>query len=259
MSRPLLTRVLLGGLLLGLPTALARAQSRPPAPAPTAPTASSWQTVFFDMPAVALPLLTAAATQHSAQLRAAGLDKAISEQELALARKNLLGSLEMVGSYNYGNLASISLVDPQRPNQFTTFSSNRYFAGVNFALPLDRLVGRGNQLKRGELLAERGEALRQERESLLRQQLIQLYQNVLLARRLLTLRQEAYVAVQTSYQLAERQFRQGQLALAAFSQVTTQYTDANIAQVTAHSQYDTAFLVLEEVVGTRISTLLASH
>ncbi len=263
MSHQPLTRTLLALTLLPAPL-LALAQDRPQPANPAAPktpatsATNNWQAVFFDAPGVALPRLTAAALKHSALLRATGLDKDISDQDLALARKNLLASVELVGNYNYGNLASISLVDPQRPNQFNTFSSNRYFAGVNFVLPLDRLLGRTNLLQRGELLSERNEALYHERENLLRQQLIQLYQNVLLARRLLTLRQEAFVAVQTSYQLAERQFRQGQLLLVTFSQVSTQLTDANIAQTTARAQYDTSFLLLEEVVGARISTLLAT-
>jgi|GEM_PF-1249599 len=273
MSHQPLTRTLLALAVLSAPLlaplpAHAQARPQPTSPTnpqnptvpktPTTPAANSWQAVFFDAPGVALPRLTAAAVQHSAQLRATGLDREISDQDLTLARRNLLASVELVGNYNYGNLASISLVDPQRPNQFNTFSSNRYFAGVNFVLPLDRIVNRGTLLRRGALLSERNEALRQERENLVRQQIIQLYQNVLLARRLLTLRQEAFVAVQTSYQLAERQFRQGQLPLVTFSQVSTQLTDANIAQTTARGQYDTSFMLLEEVVGARISSLLAT-
>jgi outer membrane protein TolC len=100
--------------------------------------------------------------------------------------------------------------------------------------------------------------VRRERENLLRQQLIPLYQNVLLARKVLTLQQEAHVNALTSQKLAEKQFRQGQLSLQEFSAAGSQLTAVSVAQETARTQYDTAFLLLEEVVGAKISTLMTT-
>ncbi|WP_046243468.1 TolC family protein [Hymenobacter terrenus] len=245
-------RKLLGGLVLVLHTSLAQAQAQP---TPN----SSWQTIFFDSPATALPLLTAAAVQHSAQLKGMETEKAISQQDLKIAKKSILGSLALAGTFNYGNLAGGAVPDPDSPGQFATVNSVRYSTGVSLSLPLDRIVNRNHLIKKQELFYERNESFRQERENVVRQQLIPLYQNVLLAKKLLTLRQEASVASQTNYKLAERQFRQGQLSLTAFSEANGQYTDATIAEVTARNQYDTAFMLLEEVVGTKISSLMTTR
>ena len=238
--------------LWALPATLALGQARPAAN-------EAWQVVFFDTPTRALPLLTAAAVRHSADIKALELDKAMSEQDLKIVKKGLLNSVALGAGYLYGNQASIALANPDNPNQFTTFSSGRYQAGVTFSLPLGQVANRGSLIKREELSYKRGEAVRQDRENLLRERVITLYQNVLLARKVFTLQQEAYVNTRTNYQLAEKQFRTGQLTLQELSGSNGQLTAVSVAQESAHNQYDTAFLLLEEVVGVKISSLMTAQ
>ncbi|GAA4048124.1 hypothetical protein GCM10022409_38120 [Hymenobacter glaciei] len=235
--------------MLALHSSLALGQAQPAS-------ADAWQSVFFNSPATALPLLTAAAVKHSADLQALEIDKSLGEQNLLLARKAILNSVGVGAGYTYGNQTSIGVNNPQDPNQFGTFSAGRYSVGVNFSLPVGQVVSRGHLIKKEELSIQRSEAVRRERENLLRQQLIPLYQNVLLARKVLTLQQEAYVNTLTGHQLAEKQFRQGQLSLQEFSATGSQLTSVSVAQETARTQYDTAFLLLEEVVGAKIPTLM---
>lgn len=251
-------KLLIGLLLtLGALPGLAQAPVGSPPAAPDSPAPDpDWLTVFFDSPATALPLLTAAAIRHSAQVRTLELEKSINEQDIKIGKNSLLSTLALSSSYSYGNLSSIVLVDPNNPNQFSTYSSSRYSTGINFALPLDRVMSRGALLKKDELAYQRTESMRQERLSIVRQQVIQLYQGVALARQLLTLRQEAFVNVQTGYQLAEKEFRLGQLSLPALALVTSQLSEGALAQAAARNQYDTAFMLLEELVGARISSLI---
>lgn len=225
------------------------------APAP----AESWQTTFFDSPATALPILTRAAIQHSAQLKSIEVEKLINKLDVKIAKKNILAAVAVGSTYSYGNLASVTLADPNRPNQFNTFSSSRYSSGVSVALPLDRVVSRSTLIKKEELNYQHSELLRQDREDIIRQQLISLYGNVLLAKKILTLRQEGYLSMQTSFRLAEKQFRQGQLALPEFSQANVQFTEMAITQESARSEYDAAFLLLEEVVGVKIPILMKTQ
>lgn len=243
---------LLTGLLLAFSHSLVLGQGRP---APT----ETWQNVFFDSPTRAVPLLTAAAIQHSAELKALELDKSLNREDEKLARKAILNSVVLGAAYMYGNQASIALANPENPNQFTTFSSGRYQAGVNFALPIGQVASRGNMIKREQLNFQRSEAVRQERENLIRQQVIQLYQNVVLARKVFVLQQEALVNTRTNYQLAEKQFRQGQITLQDLSAANGQLTSVSVAQESARNQYDTAFMLLEEVIGTKISTLMPTQ
>jgi len=245
-------KTLVSTLLLTLCTAVAWGQDK------TTPT-DGWQATFFDSPAVALPLLTAAAVQHSAQLQAADKEIAIGQIDVKLAKKSILNIVSLGGGYTYGNLAGVAIADPNNPSQFTTFSAGRYSTGVSVTLPLDRVATRGNTVQREQLNLERTRALRQSRENEIRQLVIQSYQNVLLARKLLTIRQEASVTVQTSYRLAEKQFRQGQLSLTEFSSASSLLTEVATAETSARSQYETTFMLLEELTGTKISTLMTNR
>ena len=252
MSKTLLVGVALAVALRSSP-ALGQAK-----PAPTPAPNPAWQNVFFNSPATALPLLMAAALKNSGGLQAVDVDKALSQQNLLLARKAILNSVGVGAGYTYGNQTSLGTSNPGDPNQFGTFSAGRYSVGVNFALPVGQVLSRGHLIRKEELNMQRTDAVRRERETVLRQQLIPMYENVLLARKLLTLQQEAYVNTLSSQQFAEKQFRQAQLSLQEFSAAGSLLTSVSVAQETARTQYDTAFMLLEEVVGAKISTLMTS-
>ncbi|QNE38263.1 TolC family protein [Hymenobacter sp. NBH84] len=240
-----------GFLVLVLPLSSALGQT-------TAPPTEDWQTIFFESPAIALPRLMEAAGQHSKQVKVVELDKTIKEQDIQIAKEEILGSVTLGGNYGYGNVLNGGVYDPANPTQVRTITSTRYFAGATVGFPLTRIISRGNLIKREQMAYQQAELTRQGQIDAIRQQIIQLYQNVLLAKKLLTLQQEAYVTVKTNYQLSERQFRQGQLPLAELSVASAGLTGAAIAQETALNQYNTSFMLLEEVVGTKISTLMTT-
>lgn len=243
---------LLSTLLLLLCASLAWAQDQPAA-------ASDWQSIFFESPTVAIPLLTAAAIQHSAQLKALESEQGMSEQDIKITKKGILSLVAAGANYSYGNLAGVALADPSNPSQFTTYNSGRYSTGIGLTIPFDRVATQGNLVKRAKLNLERNKSLRQERENQIRQQIVQAYQSLLLAKKLLTIRQEASVTLQTSYRLAEKQFRQGQMPLSDFSAASSQLTEVAVAEASARSLYETSFMLLEEIVGTKISTLMTTR
>lgn len=224
------------------------------APASTAP----WQTAFFETPAVALPLLQAAAVRHAAKLGALDKEKSIIGEDKRLIQKDILGSLALTGSYNYGNQTSGIINDPNSLSGIPANSTLRHSVGVNLILPLDRLAGRRNLIQKQELRYQQAELQRQAQEQDLRQDVIRLYQEVLRAKKSLALYQQAFLSADTDHELVERQFREGQVTLGDLSQVNSRYAQAAIAQEQAASQYETSFLLLEELAGGRISDLMTS-
>lgn len=253
-----MTHRLIGSVVLALHAslALAQASSKP---------AADWQTTFFEVPGVTLPLLTTAAIQHSAAMKTLDVEKSINQQEIKIVKKNLLSSVALGASYTYGNLASIGYSgastspNPTPVGQVNAPNSSRYYGGVNLSLPIDQLANHGALVKKQELNLQRTQSVQKEREAVIREQVIQLYQTVLLTRKVLTLRQDSYVNAQTNSRLAEKQFRQGQLTLVEFSQASGQFTDVSIAQESARNQYDTAFMLLEEYVGDKIANLISTR
>ena len=252
------------GWSAGLGARPALAQTAPP-PVPAAsptPAASvgteDWQAIFFDQPGVALPLLTAAAVRNSPTLKALETEKKISEQDIQLAKEGLLGALGAGGSYQYGNLTGIA-VEPGNSGNLNTDNSARYTVGVSLNLPLTMLTSRGNIIKKERLTYERQEYVRQQSERALREEVISRYQGVRLAKAMLTLQQETFVSAQTTYRISEKEFRQGQLPILAFSQVSEQLASMAQAQETARNRYDTAFMLLEEMLGERVPMILAKR
>lgn len=247
----------LGGilLLLLLGTLPARAQI---VPEPAAALPKDWQTVFFESPAVALPLLTAAVLKHSAQLKSLTIDRAIALEDIKVTRLSILNGLSTGANYNYGSLVTIGGAPNVPPTQLGTSGEGRYSLNVGVGVSLGQLLSRSNAIQKERLGLERREQVQIELENQLSQQVIALYQNLRLARKLLTLQQEAYVTTQSNFRLTERQFRQGQLSLPEFAAATSQVTSASLAQETARNQYETAFMVLEEIAGTKLSTLITA-
>lgn len=240
---------ILGGMLV-LHASLALGQTKPAS-------TNTWQAVFFESPTTALPILTAAAVKHSPQLKSLDVQRSINEQDIKLAKKGILAGIGAVGTYTYGNQGNIGAYNTGTSG-INTSTSGRYSAGVSMALPLLSVIGRSSIIKKEELNYQRTELSRQEQELQMRQQIIQSYQNVVLAKKLLTLQQEAYVTVQTTFRLAEKQFRQGQLSLPEFTESTNMLSQTAMAQETARSQYETSFMLLEELVGDKISSLMTN-
>lgn len=246
-----LIAVLALALVLPGGSALAQTTSNPdPVPA--------WQTTFFESPSVAIPLLTAAVIRYSAPIKLLDIEKLIAKQELQVTKKNIMNGIAGGGTYNYGNQGGIGTPDIGNPTQFNTYNASRYSAGVSVAISLAQLLSRHNLINRDKLNLQRTEATRQDREDQIKQSVIQLYQSVVLSKKLLGLQQEAYVTAQSTYRLTEKQFRAGQVALPDFSSATGQLNSAAVGLETARNQYETSFMLLEALTGTKISTIMSA-
>ena len=244
-------------LLLG-PLAHPRQAVGQSLPAPKQlPAPGSWETRFFEQPETTLPLLVAAALQHSAQVEAMKTEQAMSREDLRLARKSLLSGVQLSGSYGYGNTSNNTVGDQNLPAAYSTTASLRYAASLNLNLPLDRLLGRPNQMARQQLLAQRLEQLLAGQENAVRQQVIDLYQKVLLNRKLMALRQQACLTAEVNYQLGEKMFRSGEATLADVSQLNDRNIGAIAGREIAENDYATAFLLLENALGARVSEVVA--
>lgn len=245
--------LLLGGALKGASQALPAAGPGGAAPVP------AWQATFFGAPEVARPRLLAAAVAHSYDLAVLKTDQDVATQDLKIARKSILSAVQVVNSVGYGNIATVTVADQAvvGTGSGTSTSQTRYSTGLALNLSLDRLASRGNLLNRQKLLVRKTEQVAQAREALLRRQVLELYETVRLDYKILGYRQQAYLTAQLNYQLAEKQFKAGELELSILSQLNATYINAMSDQATASSSYTTAFVTLEELLGCSLAELLA--
>jgi len=248
--------LLLGWALRGAGQALPGAS---PSGAAAATPVPAWQATFFGAPEVTRPRLVTAAVAHSYDLAVLKTDQDVATQDLKIARKSILGAVQVINSVGYGNIATVTVADQAvvGTGSGTSTSQTRYSTGLGLNLSLDRLASRGNLLTRQKLLVHKTEQIAQAREALLRQQVLDLYETVRLDYKIMGYRQQAYLTAQLNYQLAEKQFKAGDLELSILSQLNSTYINAMSDQATAISSYTTAFMTLEELLGCSLAELLA--
>ncbi|MGY2134575.1 TolC family protein [Hymenobacter sp. HD11105] len=218
---------------------------------------------FFGAPELVLPRLYEAAITHSAEVAQREAVRAIASQDLKMTRKKPLSMLAFTSSYNYGTLPFFATVDgtPQR-SQFNPFAQGaraQYSLGVNLVAPLDVLVNRRGQVHRQELVVDQAAAERRQVESEVRAQVILHYQQLMLARTTLQHYQDALQSASVSRKIADRRFKEGEIQVDEQMAAMDFYGKALLAQEEAKNKYQTAQLLLEDLIGMPITTLMAQR
>lgn len=215
---------------------------------------------FFGAPELVLPRLYEAAISHSAEVAQLEAGRAIAAEDLKLTRKKPLNMLALNSSYNYGTLPYFATTDgvPQTSqfNPFTQGARGQYTVGVSIVAPLDLLVSRRPAVHRQELMVSQAEAERRQMESEVRQLVIVQYQQLMLARTATLHYQDALQSASVSRKIADRRFKEGEIQVDEQMAAMDFYGKALLAQEEAKSKYQTAQLLLEELIGMPITTLM---
>ena len=216
---------------------------------------------FFSSPELALPRLYEAAIRHSADIERLEAAKGVANEDVKLARKKLLNMLSVVSSYNYGSLPYFATADATgRPqyviNPFSQGARAVYSAGVNLVVPLDVLGSRRNMVHREELILNEAEAERRSMESKIRQYVITQYQELVWARTATQHYQDALQSAGISKKIADKKFREGDVQIDDQIIALDFYNRAVLADAEAKSKYQTAVLLMEDLICTSINTLM---
>jgi outer membrane protein TolC len=223
-------------------------------PLPTA----NWQEKFFNSPEIVLPILIDAALKYSAQLE--NLDAA---QQIALAnqhieRKRILSGLSLGSAYSYGSVYNVA--DPTRQvggiNPFSLPTQSLYNVGVQGAVSLATLLGRRYELQKQTLLLKQADANRKLGERDVRRIVINLYQEMNLAKAEQEISQESYQSADLRFKLAEKQFAKHEIRVDEMVTVQEFYARARTAREAARIKYETTFLLMEELIGMKVIDLM---
>lgn len=244
-------RVILSLLLLALP----RVQSWGQVAA--TPQGAPWQDMFFNSSERVLPLLIQAAVNYSAEMEVAEAEKQMAIENVKITRKQIYTGLSVNAGYFYGNMNNFLGQNAADPiNNFTIPNNGRYNLGLNLGIPIGDMISRHNQIRRQEWALKQTESGQKIRERDIRQQVINQYQEVVLARRLMEISQESMQSASINHQLAENQFRKREIRVEEMLAVNEMHTRAAVALENAKTTYETSFLILEELIGMKVSDLL---
>jgi len=130
--------------------------------------------------------------------------------------------------------------------------------GISIRLSLFDFIGRGNEIAAWEEEVAVSRAKEDEVVLEERQYVIDIYSRLTLARRLVVVRSEAWQATSTHQEMAEAQFRQGDVPIAELARVTEIASKARSDYETSRSQYLNAYKKLEVLVGAPLTSLVPS-
>ena len=215
---------------------------------------------FFTNADAVLPRLHEAAIRHSAEVVQLQAGQQIAQEDLRLTRKKPLNLLAFTASYNYGTLPYFATPEGgQQQYQFNAFNQGaraQYSTGVSLVAPLDVLVSRRSTVRRQELVVTRAAAEQQQKETEVRQLVIVRYQELVLARTALLHYQDALQSATVSRKIADRRFKDGDIQVDEQMAAMDFYNKAFLAQEEARNKYQTAQLLLEELIGMPINMLM---
>jgi outer membrane protein TolC len=218
----------------------------------------AWQEKFF-LSEETLPLLMEAAIGYSAEIERVDLGRNIAREELKIKQKEIFSGIGLGSGYTYGTRIGLGGGETQQQSQLNAFvlpAQAQYNVGVMVSMPISHVLNRGNELSKQKMVVQQAEADRKIKERQLRQLVISLYQDIVMARAEVKLHQEAYQTINIHHKLAEKQFEKGEITLSEMAKISETYAAAATAQGTSQVRYATAFLMMEELIGKKIKDLM---
>jgi outer membrane protein TolC len=209
-----------------------------------------------------LPFLIDSAVQNSADLKRMGKNINLYEQNLQTSKKTIFNSILLNTMYGYGNTGNIALEkDPSVVYPYVQSSNvrtSRFNMGVTVQLPLGNFLSRKNTTRAAELQIDMAE---QEKDALalsVRQQVIKMYQELKLAHALLLTAGKMQQTNSVSLSMSKKLFTDGQVSLEQYAKIQNDYHQSVMLYETQLSRFQTAFLMLEEFSGIRLTKLIAT-
>ena len=211
----------------------------------------------YDLEQELIPLeeIIALAIEHSPYIK---YDINLISREkytLRMTKMDWLGRISASGMYSTGNQQIAYGNLDQGTTSTTTSILNGYRYGVNVNIPLSEFTSRGPRIRAGKADLEAAKLKREQTEFNLRRQVIQEYNSLVGAEKLLKIRSEGRENARLTYQMAEKQFREGGIQLLDMTHANDALMSAESVHQIAITEYKIMFLNFEELIGVKLSTL----
>ena len=202
-----------------------------------------------------LPTLISSAQKFSPEMKrfSNGIELATANQKIA---KNIIFSgISFLSSYQYGtNYSAINEVN--NPNRFSTNQSGFYNIGAGLQLSLVNMINRKHLIKQTQSQIDIALNEKEGAAIFVKQRVIEYYQELKLAHKLVLLSSNIKQSAQLNYKMAEKDFLQGQISVDQNSRVLDIVNKSKIEYETYLNRFQTSLMQLDTYTGTSFSTLL---
>lgn len=154
------------------------------------------------------------------------------------------------------NNFSTNTSEGQTPDLFATKSNQtNYGLGAYIKFPLQDLFNRKNEIKLARTELEQARSMALEQRTEVRQIVIKQYNDLILKYKLLRIRMRFLETANANAQMAEKEFKNGIVNITEFSRISEITSRAESDFETARTEFVTAYLILEEIVGVKFNII----
>ncbi|WP_171606159.1 TolC family protein [Limnovirga soli] len=198
-----------------------------------------------------LPKLIDSAIRYSPQLRLYQNKVEYSNATLKTSKNLIFNGLQLLSSYSYGtNISALNAGD------LTTQQTSFYNVGVGLRLPVSDILNRKNIISATQSQLNMATAEKDNTIFLIRQDVIRLYQQFKLSHRLIAAASQNKQISEINYNIAEKQFLQGQITVEQLAKVSEVYTKSIVEFETSTNSFQTVYMQLEAYAGVNLSNLI---
>lgn len=179
----------------------------------------------------------------------------IKERERLSARREWTENIGVESSFKYGMFDNFYVTENPaealNDSYLSTSEQFRYSAGVTVRLPIFDIYDRRNQLKIAELRIRQSKRQLEETQNEIKTMVIGYYHEMISKHNILMIRNQEYLSTELQLQMAENQFKNGEIPLSDLTRYKSTHIKSMIDLETAKSEFLTSYMILREVTGVK--------
>lgn len=205
-----------------------------------------------------LEVLIDSAVENSPYIQFEDVETKLWKHKIKESKRQWLKNLGIDGAANYGN--SYQFYTNQASGSFPTeFSTDRfqnsYSVGFYLRFPLFNIINQKNSVDIAKRESEKSILRKQQKVRETKEEVILVYEDLILRQELLKLINEAQITTQLQVEMAEQEFLNGNLSIADLSRLTERHTRNIMDYKKQSSLFYQQYLILEQLVGMRFNLL----
>ena len=211
----------------------------------------------FDIRFPPLADLIDSAMKHNDMIRFRDKGIAVKEASLESAKTYWWRNLGLQADTRYGTFDNFStnIDNGQSTSLFFTNSKQfNYGVGAYMKFPVYDLINRKNQIKLARSELEQAISLSEAQRDELEQQIIRLYNELLMKQKILKIRSRSLGNAKVNMEMTEKEFRNGIVAVTEYVRISDIVHRVETDYETAKAEFNTAYMLMENLTGLRFGT-----
>jgi outer membrane protein TolC len=191
------------------------------------------------------------ALEHSPLLKSSDIETSIRKFQLKSVRREWLDNMGIESFYKYGSIDNVNIQNIGSADQITNAQTTdtRYSIGVYLKMSFFSFINQGTKNKIALQEIKKSKYHQEFIRNEIRKAVIKQYQEYLYNKKLISIKNKAYIATQMQVEKANIDYENGNLNLYEMTKVMESATKAETEYFKAISDFKISYLLLLELIG----------